>query len=537
MSDESIVEQLSEFGLNTEEASIYILLVKGGPATASQVASQLDYNRVKTYRILDSLVEKGFVSETPERPKKFIPTDTREALSGYLAKFRRRIDSLQEHKDTIIEEFDKISDKTVSYEETTFRILQGRPQVFNLIDSMLKRAEDEVKIYIPGDDLYRFEFVNLDKLIKSLNSEGVEVYLLTQITLDLVERIKEYLKYVRVNHLEKLDRFRFIIKDGKEVFFTFTMEDSMSLSTEEDTGLWTNTESFVLAMDSFFDENWRISKNGEEVVTALNKGEEPQRIQVISEEDRYQKIYENMLSECSISAKIMIDNLGHLKSLESIWGDLINRNVDLKILSELDYTSLASLLELIPQETIRDIETGFELLLVDGKRALMFMPTIAGYGDKIYSNNDFYCQSMAQVFDDYWIKGRTIESIAKKLAEEVTLKESLKILKENIPEKWKVTTDKQLTIKKLGNIKIDCLLEYDEGTRIIIEYSTGGEASSTIAETYSKISNIDAEKAIIISTRPYSESDTNLAKMFKIDLIYENDPHKLAHKILQKIQT
>lgn len=65
MSDQSdnLVNLIKPFGLSTEEANIYLHLLRNGILTALKISRELGMARTKVYRILDRLIETGLVTK------------------------------------------------------------------------------------------------------------------------------------------------------------------------------------------------------------------------------------------------------------------------------------------------------------------------------------------------------------------------------------------------------------------------------------------------------------------------------------------
>jgi sugar-specific transcriptional regulator TrmB len=59
MTLERLEESLKEFGFNEEQARIYIFLSRIGPSPAGVVSLRFKINRMRAYRVLKSLEEKG----------------------------------------------------------------------------------------------------------------------------------------------------------------------------------------------------------------------------------------------------------------------------------------------------------------------------------------------------------------------------------------------------------------------------------------------------------------------------------------------
>ena len=99
MSLNTLHENLTRFGFTREEAEFYVFLSAIGPATARTIARRFNINRVKAYRTLKDLEEKGLVVKIMGRPLRF----TAQPIEGLIRdKINETRLSLQELEDNII---------------------------------------------------------------------------------------------------------------------------------------------------------------------------------------------------------------------------------------------------------------------------------------------------------------------------------------------------------------------------------------------------------------------------------------------------
>lgn len=83
--------------------------------------------------------------------------------------------------------------------------------------------------------------------------------------------------------------------DEKETLATVSMDDSMSMTTQEDTGLWTDASSYVTVMKIFLNYLWRLSLEAREIVDAIKTGRELEEIRIIRTEKEYQETFSNIM--------------------------------------------------------------------------------------------------------------------------------------------------------------------------------------------------------------------------------------------------
>lgn len=85
-------ERLEEIGFTTNEAKIYMELLKIGPQAVSVIAKRLGYNRTSVYMLLKTLEEKGIVSSYKNNTVKYFIGNDPNCLIGYLDRKCRAYD-------------------------------------------------------------------------------------------------------------------------------------------------------------------------------------------------------------------------------------------------------------------------------------------------------------------------------------------------------------------------------------------------------------------------------------------------------------
>jgi sugar-specific transcriptional regulator TrmB len=95
---------LLELGLTFEEAEIYTSLLKDGNLTILDVARRSGINRTKIYRILESMISQGLISEITEGKKKLLKAADLSNFEAIINKKEKSIQSLKSELPKIIEE-------------------------------------------------------------------------------------------------------------------------------------------------------------------------------------------------------------------------------------------------------------------------------------------------------------------------------------------------------------------------------------------------------------------------------------------------
>lgn len=88
MKVESLNRKILELGLEEEEAKYFVFISIMGSTPIRSVVNRYNENRVKVYRVLKKLEEKGFVEKLMGRPVKYVAKPLDEL-------FQKSIDDLQ----------------------------------------------------------------------------------------------------------------------------------------------------------------------------------------------------------------------------------------------------------------------------------------------------------------------------------------------------------------------------------------------------------------------------------------------------------
>jgi sugar-specific transcriptional regulator TrmB len=267
LAEEKVVERLLHFGFTKTEAEAYLFLLMAGPCPAGVVAYKLKINRMKAYRTLKALEERRAAEVTVERPVKFVPTPLKEVLEQCVEETKVKASAQEESMKEIINDWEKLYKVEAVVEKPKFRILESRRQVYDLLLQMCERAKSTVRLVTTRNDLYRLQFAGVDDTLKGF--KDVKVSVLTQVDQSGIKAVEDYLRFAEVRHIGLPTTMRFLVIDESEAVTTFAMDDSMSITTQDDTGLWTNAASYVKAMEASFDALWRTGVPAQEVLNGL----------------------------------------------------------------------------------------------------------------------------------------------------------------------------------------------------------------------------------------------------------------------------
>ena len=144
---EKTLEILRQMGLNAYETDAYIALLAGGQMTAMEISREAKVPYSKTYEVLNSLKQKGWIKSTETRPFKYYPVPPLEATAS--AK-RRLEDEYQNWEKRLSEELQPLYEKRELVERPDILILHGQQAVLAKLEEVLKKANREIMIAAPA---------------------------------------------------------------------------------------------------------------------------------------------------------------------------------------------------------------------------------------------------------------------------------------------------------------------------------------------------------------------------------------------------
>ena len=176
----SIVGYLQDFGLTEKEAKIYYILSRMGSASANEISSATQYNRLQTYRSVKGLLDRGLVEISLERPRRYTPLKIEHAISLLQQEAANRIVQLESKKPLLLQKWSEVTDFPISRASYTFRIIQGSKNVFKFAIMLYESAESSIDVIIKDDELMRWVIAGADDSLQKKTSKQVIARTLTE---------------------------------------------------------------------------------------------------------------------------------------------------------------------------------------------------------------------------------------------------------------------------------------------------------------------------------------------------------------------
>ncbi len=538
MTLERLVERLRDFGFTGEEADTYFLILRTGPCPARVVARRFDISRMKAYRILKELEDRGLVHRVMGRPVRFVAVPLKKILNSHIDEVRGKLERLEEGERIITESWERISRRVdPSSAEPRFRIFQGRQQIYDLINKMGERAVNEFIVLTTTNDLTRLSLMGIDDNLKALASRGIRTRLLTHVVKENLNDIESLLDDIEVRSVSLPAPMRVVVVDELEALTTVAMDDTMSITTQNDTGLWTDASSYSKAMKVFFDALWRMATEVGAVIESIKTGKELQEIRIITTRKDYMEILPRMIEHGEKTIDIAIERIRDLPvSLRFLKGCL-DRNLRIRLLTDVDIDDLDDIKAIAESFIVkhRSIPSKFMLITVDDSEVILQLPDWHVSGSAVWSNLKTYVDTMSHVFEGYWKEGSPANEIISDLEVQKSRSEKLGIIGDALQhDGWIVESPGYLEGKSGATYPYSLVAKkpgaYDES--IALELLLEGTVFGSLIEHSVKSSDLKSAKIFLATTGNIRKEEIELAELCGIKLIQAPEVRLLVTKML-----
>ena len=263
-----LMDSLKGIGLNLYERKLWVALLAKCTATAGELSGIANVPRSRTYDVLQTLADKGFVVVQTSKPLRYVAIPPAEALEKVKKRLREKYKEFEEKIDrlkssNLINELNKLHGqglKLVLPEEMT-GALKGRYPVLQQMDSMFRNASSSINILTTTAGLNDL-FENHISLLKKLNENGVKIKIATKIDKSTSDAIKALSGIAEVRSIVSDElplSGRFYVVDGQQMMMG--LSDPELVHSSQDMMFWTKSEHAAKnIIDPLFSLIWQKAK-------------------------------------------------------------------------------------------------------------------------------------------------------------------------------------------------------------------------------------------------------------------------------------
>jgi sugar-specific transcriptional regulator TrmB len=265
-----IEDTFARLGLLKNEVRVYLYLARSGEKKAAEIAEAISLHRTETYRVLRGLEKKGIVFSVFEKPIKFTAVPLERAIDMLIEAQKMKIKLLEKEKVGLVKIWSSMPQpKVKNNDKEIFQILEGGQQMILKANELLKKAENEVQIFAPGDSLAQLYHSDFTDNLKQFSNK-LKITLLTDNSLKskfLIEQMPWATHKYRIVDAKNVPCF--IISDTKELLITVQKsdegKDNEGKSRSKAVVLWTNYAAFVEALQMLFSKLNEMGKTFQQI--------------------------------------------------------------------------------------------------------------------------------------------------------------------------------------------------------------------------------------------------------------------------------
>jgi len=262
MASNETLDALKSIGLNLYERKIFVALLAKGIATAAELSELANVPRSRTYDVLESLAEKGFVVIQPSKPIKYVALKPEEALERIKQNIKRNyevtIERIEKLKTSpVLEELKRIYEQGLSLTQPTDMTgtLKGRHIINRQLRSLFKEARNKINIVTTENGLNDL-YSNHYRILKKIAKRGTKIKIVAPLGNNAA--VNAFSEIAELKHIDN-PTGRFYIVDDKHVVFALT--DDKKVHETQDVAFWAQSDHAAKDLiKPYFEQLWTSGK-------------------------------------------------------------------------------------------------------------------------------------------------------------------------------------------------------------------------------------------------------------------------------------
>jgi len=259
MQEQEIYILLKDFGLSEDEAQVYLGLLRMGGGKASEISYFTKIERVKAYKMLENLKNRGFITSSLSSPAIFSANDIEKTLDAVIKQKIDESEKLQAYKPSLLQLLEGFKVKQNESMLPRLTVISGRANIYYQMIKIIDESQDELYLATSVSDLIRMYYTNIPEALEKARKRNVIIKLMTELEimtkLECVHRLG--FNYFKIAKLPSQGR---ILCDSDQVLVSGYTSTSSSQQTIEDSALITNSDEIGGSMRSLCKYMWSTGK-------------------------------------------------------------------------------------------------------------------------------------------------------------------------------------------------------------------------------------------------------------------------------------
>ena len=250
---------LEDFGLAGDEARVYVGLLRMGSGKVSEISHFTNTDRVKGYKILETLRNQGFVTSTLSSPILFSANEPKLIFDEILKKKKNKIQQLEKNHIRLIEILENLKGRKAEANLPKLTVISGRDNIYGQIKKIIDDTTDELYLVTSIADLIRMYYTDIPEALKRANKRKVLIKLMTELDgAAKTECVKNLgLNNFKISQLPSQGR---IVCNSTQIIMSGYTSKTSRIHASDDSALITNSEEITKNMLSLCQFMWRMGK-------------------------------------------------------------------------------------------------------------------------------------------------------------------------------------------------------------------------------------------------------------------------------------
>lgn len=263
-----VMDALKGIGLNLYERRLWVALLARGTSTAGELSEIANVPRSRTYDILQSLADKGFVVVQTSKPIKYVAVTPDESLERVKRKLEEDVIAVQTRIDELraspamseLNEIFKKGMKMTTPEELTGS-LKGKYSVHQQMNTMFREASNSINIITNPEGLDELALNHFDALRKA-KERGVNIKIAANMPTKIGDSVKTFSNIAEIRNVSRKELpmgGKFFIVDNKQLLFPLT--NPKEVHDTQDLAIWSKSNYAASnLMSPLFELAWTHGK-------------------------------------------------------------------------------------------------------------------------------------------------------------------------------------------------------------------------------------------------------------------------------------
>ncbi|MEO9296314.1 MAG: helix-turn-helix domain-containing protein [Nitrososphaera sp.] len=180
--ERTILAELGRLDLSQNEAKMLFNLMIRKNLTVAELAGHTGIARTEVYRYLESLLAKGVVHTTFDRPQRYYAMPYKDTIDHLVQIKMSTLRSVSEKKDDVNSIIDSLVNSVVQNQEgenDAYQVIIGEDALIAKVVRMIAKAEREVAMTVHHEELVMLNNNDVFVHLRRLASKGVNVKIKT----------------------------------------------------------------------------------------------------------------------------------------------------------------------------------------------------------------------------------------------------------------------------------------------------------------------------------------------------------------------